>query len=163
MPLNQAIEWGNEGIVWLLIETGKPNLLRRDCWGKTPVHIAGMKWDWAILELMFNKGADPNIPDNDGNTILHYLCEGAVWEFELELIKWLIEVKRMRFIRNNEHNTPYSLIRAYPTKRIAVRGSVSLRKQTSEYFEEHLTHNKEIEDPETNHEIHLLIIWGQED
>lgn len=163
LPINQAIERGNEGIVRLLVETGKPNLLRRDARGKTPIHIAGMKRDWAVLELLINKGADPNIPDNDGNTILHYLCEGAVREFELDLMKWLIESKGMRFMRNNDHNTPFTLIKAYPTKRMPAWGSANLWKQTGDYFEQLLLSNPGIEDPENNHEIHLLIIRGQED
>lgn len=103
-------------------------MLRWDARGKTAIHIAGMKWDKAVLDLLINKGADPNIPDNDGNTVLHYLCEGAVREFELELIKWLIEAKGMRFIWNNEHNTPFSLIKAYPTKWMPAWGSANLRK-----------------------------------
>ena len=107
----------------MLIETGKPNFQRRDAHGKCPVHIAGMKWDWTVLELISQKGADLNIPDNDGNTILHYLCEGAVWDFELDLIKWLVDSKGMRFIWNNEHNTPISLIKAYPSKWMNARGS----------------------------------------
>ena len=103
LPLNQAIDRGNEGIVRLLIEAGKPNLFRLDAFGKTPLHYAGLKRDRSIIELLLSKGADPNIPDGDGNTILHYMCDGHVRDFELDLMKWLIETKGMRFIRNNEH------------------------------------------------------------
>jgi len=122
-----------------LIEAGKPNLFWRDAFGKTPVHYAGIKRDWGILELLFSKGADPNIPDGDGNTILHYMCEGHVRDFELDLMKWLIESKGMRFIRNNDHQTPVTLIKAYPQKKVNYRGSVNMRKQTAEYFDDLLT------------------------
>ena len=41
LPLNMAIERGNEGIIRILIEAGKPNLSRRDSFGKSPLHYAG--------------------------------------------------------------------------------------------------------------------------
>ena len=118
LPLNQAIDRGNEGIVRLLLDHGSPNLFRRDSLGKSPIHYAGQKRDRTVLEMLLSKGADPNMPDGDGNTILHYMCEGHVRDFELEMMRWLIESKGMRFIRNNEHQTPVTLIKSFPSKKV---------------------------------------------
>ena len=86
------------------------------------------------------------------------MCEGHVRDFELDLMKWLIESKGMRFIRNNDHQTPVTLIKAYPQKKVNYRGSVNMRKQTAEYFDDLLTNQPDLEDTEKNHEIHLAII-----
>ena len=88
-----------------------------------------------MLDLMLSKGADLHIPDNDGNTILHYLCEGSVRDFEFELIQWLVEVQNMRLVRNREHNSPLSLIKGYPKKQVNLRGQKNMRKEVSELFD----------------------------
>ena len=62
----------------MLIENGDINYYRRDESGRAPVHVAGEKVDGQILEMMSNDGADLCIPDADGNTVLHYVCMGAV-------------------------------------------------------------------------------------
>lgn len=74
-----------------------------------------------MFDSLVHKGADPNLPDENGNTVLHMLCEGAVRETEWEFIKECIEKYNMRLTRNKEHKTPFNLIRGYPKKTITAR------------------------------------------
>ena len=73
LPLNQAIERGNKLITKVLLEYGHPNYYKRDADGYAPIHIAGLKRDVEMFQLLHRRGADPCLPDRDGNTILHYL------------------------------------------------------------------------------------------
>jgi ankyrin repeat protein len=80
------LERGNIFIVKTLVEFGKPNFYVLDKSGKAPIHVAGEKIDSEIFDLLVSKGADPNLPDSEGNTVLHYLCEGQVRKIEFDFI-----------------------------------------------------------------------------
>ena len=98
--------------------------------------------------------------DRDGNTILHYLCMGGVKESEFELIKWLVETQKIRFIRNNDHDSPFDLIRGYPKKKLHFKNAKNYRKEVSDYFEQVLNEDPTLEDVSENLAIHLAVIRG---
>ena len=113
LPLIKSI--GNANLSKILIETGKINYYRRDAKGQTPVHKAGELQDRSVLENMAKMGADLSIPDSKGNTVLHYICQGPVRDEQFALIKWLVGVKGLRLIRNNDsegHETPLNIIQS---------------------------------------------------
>lgn len=160
LPINQAIERGNKLITKILLEYGKPNYFKKDVDGLAPIHVAGIKRDVEMFQMLIGKGADPTIPDKDGNTVLHHLCEGAVKDSEFQFIKDLIEVYNLRLTRNNEQQTPYDVIRAYPKKAMPFRGVPNHRREVWDYFEEKIKENPDIVDPESNEAIHLACIKG---
>ncbi|KAI8870613.1 ankyrin, partial [Ramicandelaber brevisporus] len=45
-----------------------------DSFGYTPVHAAASHGHPELLDYLLKKGANPNVPDNDGDRPLHY-CE----------------------------------------------------------------------------------------
>lgn len=84
-----------------LIEVGKVNFNRLDQTGKSPIHIAGTTCNIWILEMIERKGGDLNLPDFEGNTFLHLICEGVVTEQEFEFIKECFQkFPDLRLIRN---------------------------------------------------------------
>ena len=96
--------------------------------------MAAEKGDAEVFRELVRRGADPNMPDEGGNTLLHYLCEGALKECEFEFIKELVEDHGMRLIRNKEQRTAFNLIRSYPTKPIPNRGQPNFRRKVWDYF-----------------------------
>lgn len=78
LPINKALIHGNNVLIESLILIGKVNFWRLDKTGKSPIHIAGETCNQKILDLMYEKGADLNLPDFDGNTFIHLICEGSV-------------------------------------------------------------------------------------
>ena len=161
LPVNQAIDRGNKLITKVLLEYGKPNFYKKDIDGIAPIHVAGMKRDVEMFQLLAKKGADPTTPDGEGNTILHYLWEGAVKDSEFQFIKDLIEVYNLRLTRNNEHQTPYDLIRSYPKKAMPFRGVPNLRRDVWDYFETKIKENADLLDSESNEKIHFACIRGE--
>lgn len=82
-------------------------------------------------------------------------------ESEFQFIKDLIEIYNLRLTKNNEHYTPYDLIRAYPKKDMPFRNTPNLRRQVWDYFDEKMTENSDLIDPENYSDIHLAIIRGE--
>ena len=161
LPINQAIERGNKLITKVLLEYGKPNFSKKDIDGYAAIHIAGIKRDVEMFQMLVKCGADPSIPDSDGNNLLHHLCEGSVKDTEFQFIKDLIEIYELRLTRNNEHATPFDLIRSYPKKSMPVRNAPNLRREVWDYFEGKINENPDLIDPENYDEIHLCIIRGE--
>lgn len=161
LPVNQAIDRGNKLITKVLLEYGKPNFFKKDIDGYAPIHVAGMKRDTEMFQLLVKKGANPAVPDREGNTVLHYLCEGAVKDSELQFVKDLVELFNLRLTRNNEHQTPYDLIRAYPKKAMPFRGVPNLRRDVWDYFESKIKENADLLDSETNDKVHFACIRGE--
>jgi ankyrin repeat protein len=161
LPINQAIERGNKLITKILLEHGKPNFYKKDLEGFAPIHVASIKRDYEMFQMLYRRGADPFIPDKEGNTCLHYLCEGAVKETELQFIKDLVEIYGLRMTRNNEHMTPFDLIRAYPKKEMPFRNAPNLRREAWDYLEDKINADPDIIDPENYADIHLAIIRGE--
>lgn len=115
-----------------------------------------------MFQMLVKRGADPTLPDKDGNTILHHLCEGAVKDSEFRFIKDLIEIYNLRLTRNSEHMTPYDIIRSYPKKAMPYRGVPNHRRDVWDYFEEKIRENPDLLDSENNEDIHLAIIRGDQ-
>lgn len=86
LPINKALIHGNNAMVESLIHVGKANFWWVDKTGKSPIHIAGETCNQKILDLMYEKGADLNLPDFEGNTFIHLICEGSVSQEEYNLI-----------------------------------------------------------------------------
>lgn len=103
LPLNQAITKGNLLIIRTLLELSRPDFRKMDMFGKAAVHVAGDRYDKEVFEMLVKKGADPNLPDKDGNTVLHYMCDGTVRDTDYEFIQELVTKYKCRLIRNNEN------------------------------------------------------------
>lgn len=91
MPLNQAILRGNQHIIKSLFEHGNPNPFARDENGVTPIHVACAKLDWDTIMELVKIGGDPGLPDRNGNTFLHLLCEGGIKDSEYDFAKMALQ------------------------------------------------------------------------
>ena len=67
-----------------MLEHGNPNPYASDINGITPLHVACAKLDWETFEDLIKIGGDPLLPDHDGNTFLHLLCEGGIKDVEYD-------------------------------------------------------------------------------
>ena len=70
-----------------MLEHGSPNPYAKDINGFTPVHFACAKLDWETFEDLIKIGGDPLLPDHDGNTFLHLLCDGGIKDIEYDFAK----------------------------------------------------------------------------
>ena len=70
-----------------MMEFGKPNPFVRDATGKAPIHIAAAKLDQETFEALVRSGANPMMPDADGNTFLHIMAMGVIKDVEYDFIK----------------------------------------------------------------------------
>jgi ankyrin repeat protein len=52
LPINQAIERGNKLITKVLLEYGKPNFYKKDIDGFAPIHVAGIKRDIEMFQML---------------------------------------------------------------------------------------------------------------
>lgn len=62
-----------------------------------------------LIHLLISQGADSNIPDNEGNTCLHYCVEHNPFYFQI-----LEQYGADRTIRNNKGKTPYDKYLSLP-------------------------------------------------
>ncbi|KAI5606307.1 palmitoyltransferase akr1-like isoform X1, partial [Silurus asotus] len=70
----EAVQRGDDEQVALLIDQD-PNILQLRGWGGfTALHFAALHGNRPIAELLLNRGADPNIPCNAGQTPFHFAC-----------------------------------------------------------------------------------------
>jgi ankyrin repeat protein len=87
MALNQAILRGNQYIIQTLMEHGSPNPYAKDINGMTPIHVACAKLDFETFDDLVKIGGDAMLPDHNGNTFLHLLCEGGIKDIEYDFAK----------------------------------------------------------------------------
>lgn len=113
LALNQAILRGNPFMVKTLLQYGDPNPFVIDTFGKAPIHIAAQKLDQPTFEELVRLGADPMMPDADGNTFLHLMAMGTIKDSEYDFIKKAVIKYNLRLTRNNEGRTALNIIRAY--------------------------------------------------
>lgn len=80
-PLHHAAGAHNEGVIYLLLDYGA-RVNERDCWGRTPLHMAlesERKHDMfriaRSIEVLLSAGADPDMRDYQSRTP-RYLVEG---------------------------------------------------------------------------------------
>lgn len=112
LALNQAILRGNPFMINTLLELGDPNPFVVDRMGKAPIHIAAAKLDITSFDALVRHGADPMMPDEDGNTFLHIMAMGTIKDIEYDFIKMMVVRHSLRLTRNKENRTPLNIIRA---------------------------------------------------
>ena len=75
-PLHNAADWGNKGVVELLISKGVDvNAKTNNNYyggGETPLHKAAFRGNKEVVELLISKGADVNAKDASSRTLLQF-------------------------------------------------------------------------------------------
>ena len=95
-----------------LLEYGEASPFVRDGTGKSPIHIAAAKLNRDIFEKLIRvTGADPMMPDADGNTFLHIMALGVIKDTEYDFIKQMVIRHGLRLTRNNKGETPLYLLK----------------------------------------------------
>ena len=117
IPLIKAILQGNQFIIQTLLQYGEPNPYARDENGVTPLHAACAKLDWETFEDLVDLGGDPMLPDKDGNTFLHLLCQGRISDKEFDFAKLAIQKFCLKLTRNRQGKTPLNILRAMDAQR----------------------------------------------
>jgi hypothetical protein len=93
-----------------------------DKMGKAPIHIAAAKLDIDTFEALVRHGADPMMPDDDGNTFLHIMAMGTIKDREYDFIKMMVVRHGLRLTRNKENRTALNIIRANSAQGERLRG-----------------------------------------
>ena len=122
LALNLAILRGNPFMVKTLLELGKPNPYTVDAKGKAPIHVAAAKLDIDTFEALIRQGADPMMPDEDGNTVLHIMAMGTIKDREYDFIKMMTVRHNLRLTRNKENRTALNIIRSNSAVGVLLRG-----------------------------------------
>jgi ankyrin repeat protein len=106
-----------------LLESSDCNPFVRDVTGKSPIHIAAAKLNREIFEKLIRiTGADPMMPDADGNTFLHIMALGVIKDTEYDFIKQMVIRHGLRLTCNKEGRTPMNLMKTNSGVSIALRG-----------------------------------------
>lgn len=134
LALNQAIQRGNPFMINTLLELGNPNPFAVDKFGKAPIHIAAAKLDIDTFDALVRSGADPMMPDADGNTVLHIMALGTIKSKEYDFIKMLTVRHSLRLTRNKEDRTPIHIIRANSAQGVMLRGQPNFKLKTGDWF-----------------------------
>jgi ankyrin repeat protein len=135
LALNQAILRGNPFMIKTLLQYGEPNPFVVDHVGKAPIHIAAQKLDMSTFEELVRLGADPMMPDREGNTFLHLMAMGTIKESEYDFIKRSVVKYNLRLTRNNEGRTALNIIKAYSAQGPSMRGQPNFKKKIWEFFD----------------------------
>lgn len=93
-----------------MLEHGNPNPYAKDINGFTPVHFACAKLDWETFEDLIKIGGDPLLPDHEGNTFMHLLCEGGIKDIEYDFAKMACQQFNLRLTRNNNGKSALDLL-----------------------------------------------------
>ena len=76
-PLHSAATNGRHQIFHMLIEHNADIQIQNQ-FGQSPLHVAAGPWSARenidIMQVLLDRGADPNARDNDGSTPLHHSC-----------------------------------------------------------------------------------------
>ena len=158
LALNQAILRGNPFMIKTLLELGNPNPFVRDKQGKAPIHIAAAKLDRETFEALIRKGADPMMPDADGNTFLHIMAMGTIKDKEYDFIKAMVIRHGLRLTRNKENRTAHNLIKANSAQGILLRGQPNFKRKIGEWFDQKIEEKPTFIDQNENTPMHLAII-----
>lgn len=67
-------------------------------------------------------GGDPELPDMNGNTFLHILCEGEIKDQEYDFAKMSIMMFNIKLTRNNDGKTPLNILRSMESTVTVARG-----------------------------------------
>jgi len=157
LPLNQAILRGNPFIIKTLLEHGNPSPFVRDVNGKAPIHMAAAKLDTETFEHLISLGADPLLPDADGNTFLHLMALGTIKDVEYDFIRNAVSKHRLRLTRNKENRTALNTIKAFSGQSAGLRGQPNFKRKIWEFFELRMTQDPTFMDKEEDTEVQKLI------
>lgn len=103
MPLHQAANRSSPALVRILIEQGAPiNARMRN--GATPLLRATQNPDLNVLKLLVAEGADLQLRNNFGQSVLHY---AAWYDFRPDMLRFLLAQGMDIDIRDNYGNTPF--------------------------------------------------------
>mmetsp|Transcript_87773 Transcript_87773/g.120904 ORF Transcript_87773/g.120904 Transcript_87773/m.120904 type:complete len:281 (+) Transcript_87773:977-1819(+) len=136
LALNAAILKGNPYMIKMLLEFGDPHPFLVDANNKAAIHIAAAKLDIESFDALIEKGADPMMPDGEGNTILHTLCMGIIKDDEYDFIKRSVIKFDMRLTRNRQGRTALNIIKAHSAQGVSMRGQPNFKKKIWEFFEQ---------------------------
>ena len=74
--------------------------------GLTPFHLAIIKQDKNMVDLLYDHGANVNELDNEGNTCIHHIVN-------IGEVKWLRQIVKNYnincYLKNNKGNIPFML------------------------------------------------------
>jgi ankyrin repeat protein len=106
-PLHWAVMRGSYHIVSALLKVLKENHLDINInskFGITPFHLAMLKQDKHLVQLLFEEGGDVNEVDCEGNSIVHMLAAIG----DLKWIKYIVKNFNAHcFQKNKIGNTPF--------------------------------------------------------
>lgn len=160
LALNEAIRRGNPFMINTLLELGKPNPFTVDDKGKAPIHIAAAKLDLDTFEALVRSGADPMMPDKDGNTVLHIMAMGTIKDKEYDFIKQITCRYGLRLTRNKDNRTALNIIKSNSGQGVLQRGQPNFKLKTAEWFQQRIEHKPTFLDAEEDTEIHTAVKKG---
>lgn len=106
-PLMFAVEDRSiEHIKLLLNKMNKKSINLKSNFGKTALFDVKRP---DIMELLLNYEADPNIQDNEGNTVLMNICSSYEKKINYDLIKLLLDYDANPTIKNKEGKSVYDI------------------------------------------------------
>jgi len=76
--LHHAANLNYNQLISICLEHSVDLLDRQTVQGFTPLYIAGRKGNDEAVELFLSRGADPNLTDGHGQTVLHRACENML-------------------------------------------------------------------------------------
>ena len=105
-PLYAAVFGGNIDVVKVLMENGynASNINQRQIEGCTAFYCACQTSNLEIAQYLLDKGADIDIPDEDGNTSLH----SAVVKGKINVFKFLLSNGANPLATNNSGESPFT-------------------------------------------------------
>ncbi|KAJ5936943.1 hypothetical protein N7466_003393 [Penicillium verhagenii] len=74
-PLSLAAENGLVTVVWLLLKNDQVEIDPRDKLGQTPLSLAARRVHLEVVQLLLDRGADPNSADEHGQTLVFRAAE----------------------------------------------------------------------------------------
>jgi hypothetical protein len=149
---------GNPFMIKTLIEYGNPNPHVRDENGKFPIHIAAAKLDKDSFEQLIRTGADPLVPDADGNSFLHIMALGVIKDTEYDFIRNMVSKQKLRLTRNKEGRTCLNLFKSDPSQAVSLRGQPNYKRKLVAWFEQRQKDITSFIDSDKNLDIHQACI-----
>lgn len=74
------------------------------------MHAACATLDWDTFEDLVKLGGDPMLPDKDGNTFLHLLCQGIIKDVEYDFAKLALQQFNVKLTRNRQGKSPLNIL-----------------------------------------------------
>jgi hypothetical protein len=134
LPLIRAIQRGNPYIIDLIL-TADPNPYTLDDDGKSPIHVAALKHNLDCFERLVKMGFDPMLPDREGNTLVHLICQKQVKEKDYNFLRHVMPKYGMRLSRNHEQKTPLNLVKKFGGREVDLQGKPNYSRKLWEWFE----------------------------